>query len=142
VVERELRNAPEGDEPDRGRVRVRAQIAADRAEDVRDGDRVAPRIPTRIPVHAEHAFDLRLEARLLEDLALDRVLEALPELDEAAGECVTPTERLFSPRHEDEPAAMEEDRVDRHARDVPRHARHSRLGVRMPAFFANAIASS
>lgn len=103
---------------------------------------MAPRVPPRVAVHAKQALDLCMEARLLKDLPLDGVLESFAEFDEAAREGVATLERLFSAGHKNELSAMEEDRVDRHPWHVPRQARHSRLGVRMPAFFANAIASS
>jgi len=103
---------------------------------------VPPRVALGVPVDAEKPLDLRRHARLLEYFALDRVLQLLAKLHEASGQREPPSIRFLPALDEDELPSMEKDGVHRHARDVPAHGAHSRLGVLMPAFFANATASS
>jgi hypothetical protein len=82
---------------------------------------VAARVPIRIPVHPEESFDLRRQTRLLEHLALHRVLQSFAELHEAARERVPSAERLVSAANEDEFSFVKQDRVHRQPRDVPAH---------------------
>jgi hypothetical protein len=103
--ELELHEAAAREPSSLGGVVAALRIPPDGNRVVENADRVPARIPLRIGVHPADAADANLDARLLPDLPLTRLLRRFTHLAEAARKGPLSLERRSSPTNEQNPAA-------------------------------------